>query len=347
MTPHRFFACSLAIFFCSPIQASAYEGSFKPAWWCRSRHFQTICGGLFRPKPDVPVTHERLNTPDGDFVDVDWLEGAPGSPYVVILHGFGSTTQAAYVVTLLDETRKAGWRAVAVNARGAIELNRLIELNDAGDTRDLDWLVRQLIQTKKAERIYLVGFSVGGNRVLKWLGEKGAAIPDEVKQAVAVSAPYDLAKTARNLDKGFNKRVYTRSLLKTLRAQALAKDRQFPGVIDKEKVLKAKTFNVYDREVSAPLNGYADEREYWAKSSSMNYLQTIHVPTLLIHAANDPFLPKEDLPIAAIEKSEYLKLLLTPDGGHLGFVSGKIPFKQDRWLERQILDFFRRPSAAQ
>ncbi len=337
----------MAILFCSPVEVFASENSFKPAWWCRGRHFQTIYSGLFRPKPDVPVTRERLNTPDGDFVDVDWLDGPPGSPYVVILHGFGSSTRAAYIATLLDEIRKAGWRAVAGNARGAIEINRLIELNDAGDTRDLDWLVRQLIQTKKAERIYLVGFSVGGNRVLKWLGEKGASIPSEVKQAVAVSAPYDLAKTAKNLDKGFNRRVYTRSLLKTLRAQALAKDRQFPGVIDKEKVLKAKTFQVYDHEVSAALNGYADEREYWAKSSSMNYLQTIHVPTLLIHAANDPFLPKEDLPIAAIEESKHLKLLLPRDGGHLGFVSGKVPFRQDRWLERQILDTFHQPSAAQ
>jgi uncharacterized protein len=335
------FSVLLFISFLHPANAKEIlKDSFKPAWWCRGGHCQTISGHLFRSHPDLPLKRERITTADGDFLDLDWLHADRNAPLVIVLHGFGSSAEASYIRTLLSAIDKKGWRAVAVNARGASgELNRSKEINNAGNTHDLDWVIAHVTHDRNPETLFIVGYSVGGNIVLKWLGEKSANVPPAVKKAVAVSAPYDLEKTAESLDAGFNKNVYTRSLLKTLKAQALEKEKQFPGSIDRTKVEAAKTFKVYDREVSARLNGFQNEFEYWKNGSSANYLEEIRVPTLLISAANDPFLPAKFFPLEKIKRSESLHLLLTRDGGHIGFVSGKIPFRLDPWLENKILSF--------
>ena len=311
---------------------------FRPAWWCRGAHFQTIYGGLFRPAPKISLRRERLEIPDGDFLDLDWLDSPQKSPLVIILHGLGSSSKAAYLGAIFGEIQKLGWRAVLLNARGVAEPNRLPETSHGGQTKDLDWVIHRVLEQKQADKIFLVGYSLGGNQTLKWLGEKGNHIP-EVGKAAVVSVPYNLAAAVRNLDQGFNREVYTRAMLSGLKSTALRKEKNFPGIIDKKKVRGASTFAVYDREVTARLNGFKDEQEYWEKSSSVNYLGQIRRPVLLIHARNDTFFPARDLPHEEIKKSEHLELLLTPDGGHLGFVSGKWPFRPDCWLEKTILGF--------
>ena len=313
--------------------------SFRPAWWCRGGHLQSIAGALFRSDPKVPLRQERLKTPDGDFIILDWLEGKEHAPLVVILHGLGGSARVTYVHTLLQKIQSVGWQAVAINARGSTEPNLLPETNHGGQTKDLDWTIRTVLERKKTDKIYLVGFSIGGNQSLKWLGEQGEHAP--VEKAVAVSVPYNLETTVRNLDKGFNLRVYTSRMLKALKPRALDKATRFPGSLNAEKVAGSSTFEVYDREATARLNGYKDEIDYWNQSSSENFLTRIRRPTLLIHAANDPLLPRRDLPLEKIKSnSGYLELLLTPDGGHLGFVSGQCPFRLDDWLEQTILDYF-------
>lgn len=337
----KFLSIFIFISLVSPsLQAEDTTLEFKPAWWCRGAHLQTIYGGLLRSKPDLPLRPERLETPDGDFIDVNWLDGNKNAPLIVILHGLGSSANSSYVLSILDRAHKAGWRAVAINARGSQQPNRLIKTAHGGRTEDLDSVLNYLINTQKSDKIYLVGYSLGGNIVLKWLGEKGESAPKEVIKAAVVSVPYDLEKAAYNLDRGFNREVYTRFLLNHLKVQALDKARRFPGALDFEKVKNARTFKVYDHEVTARLNGFKDEHDYWAQSSSVNYLNHIKIPVLLIHAANDPFLPKKDLPLEKISQSSHLKLVLTSDGGHMGFISGKIPFHPDSWLEQTMFNFF-------
>lgn len=298
---------------------------------------QTIAGALFRPEPAVPVRTERLELPDGDFLDIDWLEGPEEAPLVVILHGLGSSSRVSYVLTLLQEIQKRGWRAVAVNARGTTGPNRLLETSHGGRTGDVDWVIRTIRERNPSQTLYLAGYSIGGNQALKWLGEQGAQAP--VAKAVAVSVPYRLAVSVKHLDQGFNQKVYTSRVLKILKERAFEKEKLFPGSIDVEKVKRADTYRVYDREVTAKLNGFRNEEDYWEQSSCAGYLDQIRRPTLLIHAANDPLFLEEDMPLETIEASAYLDLKLSGDGGHLGFVAGRIPFQVNRWLEETILDY--------
>ncbi len=354
-------ALAVLFLFVQPL-ASASLKDFQPAWWCRGGDAQTICGGIFRHPPKISYRRERLDLPDGDFVDLDWADGNPGTPVVVIFHGLASSSGSPYIKTLIAETQKKGWRGVVMNARGQSgEPNRLKGTHNAGRSQDVGWTVQHVINVLSSPhalsgdpksldsrfrgndnkiKIYLVGYSIGGNILLKWLGETGDAVPAQVKKAAAVSVPYDLEKTAEHLDKpGINRGVYTHLMLKVLIPLALEKEKRFPGILNYELVEHATTFKVYDREVTAHLNGFKDEIEYWHQSSSKNYLAGIRVPTLLIHAANDPFLPGEFVPVEEMKKNPKLQLLLTSDGGHLGFVSGKWPGQMDSWLEDTILEY--------
>jgi uncharacterized protein len=268
------------------------------------------------------------------------MEGGKDSPVIVILHGLEGSSNAPYVRSALGEARKMGWRAVAMNFRSCSgEPNRLKQSYHSGKTEDLDFVLKYLIENEKADQIYLVGFSVGGNIVLKWLGEQGDQNLEEIRKAVVVSVPFDLAKSAAVMDQGFNREVYTRSLLAGLKAKALLKEERFPGLIARDKVKHVKTFKLFDREVTAPINGFKNEKDYWFQSSSVHYLDQIRVPTLIIHAKDDPFFPDRLIPYEQIRKSPYLTPLIVDHGGHLGFVSGPWPWKQDMWLERTIVGY--------
>ncbi len=318
-------------------------GSFHPSWWCPGPHVQTIIARFFRAHPrNLPFKREVLSTPDGDFLELDFLEGQAGCPWVVVLHGLEGSTRTPYVLSLLGKLREAGWSSCSVNFRGCGgKPNNLKTTYHSGKTSDLDFVLTNLLRRAGHASIYLVGYSIGGNIVLKWLGERGENARPIIQKAVAVSVPYDLVKSVGFLDKGFNREVYTRSLLASLKRKALHKAKLYPGAVNTEAVKKCRTFAAFDREVTAPLNGFRDEFHYWRDSSSSRYLRGIRVPSLLIHAADDPFFPGKHFPYHEIARHPFIKVLMTDAGGHLGFMSGLWPWSQVSWLEDRILEYFK------
>ena len=284
------------------------------------------------------VTRERLATPDGDFVDLDWLPGPAGGPLLLVLHGLEGGARSHYVSGLFARARASGWRAAVLWFRSCSgELNRLPRFYHSGDTDDLDWVVRSLIGREPHLRIGAVGISIGGNVLLKWLGEQGDATPKALAAAVAISVPFDLAACARVMDQGFQKAVYTASFMRSFHAKTRAKARAYPGFVDVAAALRARTFAEYDRAVTAPLHGFADEMDYWRRASCRPYLAQVRRPTLLISAVDDPFIPASSLPDPAT-LPECVQAEFVRHGGHVGFVEGP-PWRTASWAERRAVQF--------
>jgi predicted alpha/beta-fold hydrolase len=318
------------------------DASYRPPWWYRGRHLQTLWGPLLRPLRRPPLRRERLTTPDGDFLDLDWLEPArTEAPVVVILHGLEGSSRSHYASGLCREAARLGLRAVVMNFRSCSgELNRAPRLYHSGETSDLGWVLDRLVERAPAARLGLVGVSLGGNVALKWLGERGDAAPRQVAAAVAISTPFDLAECAGVLDVGLRRRLYTESFLRTMKPKVTAKAHLYDGRIDLGAVRRVRTFKEYDRLVTAPIFGFADERDYWARSSSRPYLVQIRRPALLINAVNDPFVPPSALPEAEVAQSPWLEAAFVPEGGHAGFLEGA--WGRRSWAERRALAFLRR-----
>jgi predicted alpha/beta-fold hydrolase len=320
---------------------SSRDADYRPPLWYRGRHLQTLWGPLLRNRRPPPLRRERLETADGDFIDLDWLPDAPGAaPVLLILHGLEGSSRSHYARGLLREAARLGWQAAVLHFRSCSgEVNRLPRLYHSGETADLDWVVGRLRERAPACRLGLVGISLGGNVALKWLGERGDAAPPEVVAAAAISTPFDLAACARVLDRGFNRAVYTASFLRTMKAKIRAKAHLYDGRLDTAPALRARTFAEYDRFFTAPLNGFADERDYWTRASSGPFLEGIRRPTLLINAINDPFMPGSALPTAAVARSRWLEAAFVAQGGHVGFLDGA--FGRSSWAERRALAFLR------
>jgi predicted alpha/beta-fold hydrolase len=284
------------------------------------------------------VTRERFETPDGDFVDVDSLPGRSGAPLLLVLHGLEGTARSHYVGGLFRLAAARGWRAALLYFRSCSgELNRLPRFYHSGDTADFDHVVRALIEREPSVRIGAVGISIGGNVLVKWLGEQGDAAPEAVAGAVAISAPFDLAACARVMDQGLPRILYTASFMRSFRHKTRAKALAHPGFVDVRAALRARTFAAYDRVVTAPLHGFADEVDYWRRASSAPYLAHVRRPTLLINALDDPFIPAASLPdprtLPPSVRAEYVTV-----GGHVGFVEGP-PWRAVSWAERRAIDF--------
>jgi predicted alpha/beta-fold hydrolase len=315
---------------------------YRPPWWYRGRHLQTLWGPLLRRFSAPPLRRERILTDDGDFLDLDWLAGSgAGAPVVLILHGLEGSSRSHYVAGLLRETAALGLRGVVLNFRSCSgELNRSPRFYHSGETSDLAWIVTRLLEREPTVRLGLVGVSLGGNVALKWLGERGSAAPPGVVGAVAISTPFDLAACARVLDRGLARSLYTAEFLRTLRAKIKAKAHLFDGRLDVRAAMRARTFAEYDHAVTAPLYGFADERDYWTRSSSGRYLAGIRRPCLLINAVNDPFVPPASLPAEAVARSPWLEAHFPPEGGHAGFLEG--PLGRRSWSERHAILFLHR-----
>lgn len=314
---------------------------FKPAWWCPGAHAQTIVGGLLRPYPRLRLKRKRLETSDGDFLDLDFLEASNHeAPLVLIVHGLEGSSHSPYVRSLLGVIQKKGWSAAALNMRMCSgEPNRTPTTYHSGKSEDLDFTIR-FLKSSGIQKIYAVGYSLGGNVLLKWLGELGSKARDLVQKTAAVSVPFDLVRTAELMDLGFNREVYTRKLLYGLKRKVAIKKKKFPNIMNYEALKKCKTFRVFDREATARLNGFQDEMDYWTRSSSLFFLKIIQVPTLIVHAEDDPFYGGDCLKNVSIEKSDSIEIRLSPSGGHIGFVTGPWPWRQEPWLENQILEYF-------
>jgi uncharacterized protein len=300
-----------------------------------------VWGPLFRRGAGLALRRERVDTPDGDFVDLDWLaEPAPaGAPLLLVLHGLEGCARSHYVTGVLGHARAAGWRGAALNFRSCSgEPNRRPRFYHSGDTGDLDHVVHLLLAREPSLRLGLVGISLGGNVLLKWLGEQGEATPHQVAGAVGISVPFDLEACARVLDRGLARHVYTASFLRTMRRKVVRKAQAFPGFVDLTAVRRARTFAAYDRAMTAPVHGFADEQDYWRRSSCAGYLARIRRPTLLIGALDDPFVPATALPSPSALPPG-VRLEVTPRGGHVGFVDGRWPWRVESWAERRAVAF--------
>jgi predicted alpha/beta-fold hydrolase len=306
---------------------------------------QTIWGPLFR-RHRIRWRRERVATSDGDFVDLDWADAARAdAPLLLVLHGLEGSSGSHYVVGLTRQALAQGWRAVTLNFRSCSgELNRLRPFYHSGHTADLDEVVRLLVAREPGLRLGAVGVSLGGNVLLKWLGEREADVPGAVAGAVAISVPFDLAHCAEALDRGFCRLVYTNNFLGTMRAKVRLKAARDPGladIVDVPLALRARTFAEYDRAVTAPLNGFQDERDYWARASSAPYLRRIRRPTLLVNALDDPIVPAGALPDPAglppAVRAEFVER-----GGHAAFLHGRWPWRVESWAERRAVDFLSR-----
>lgn len=282
---------------------------------------------------------ERWDTPDGDFIDLDWVDGGPARPLVVLFHGLEGSSRSHYARSLMRAVQAAGWRGVVVHFRGCSgEPNRLPRAYHSGDTDEADWILRRLRCGHAPGRMFVAGVSLGGNVLLKWLGERNSAAEGVVDAAAAVSAPVDLAAAGHALGQGFN-RLYTEHFLRTLRVTALTKHQRFPGLLDGKRIRAARSLFDFDEAVTAPLHGFAGAADYWARCSSKPWLGDIRVPTLVINALNDPFLPARALPAPA-ECARQVILDIPAEGGHVGFVAGAFPGHL-HWLPERLMGFFR------
>ena len=326
------------------------SSSYAAPRWLPGGHLQTIYAATLMPRPQVAYRRERWDTPDGDFIDLDWtLEpsavsdqpsaGANTAPLVVLFHGLEGSSRSHYALALMAALRKRGMRGVVVHFRGCSgEPNRLPRAYHSGDAREIGWILRRFRAQNTGAPIFAVGISLGGNALLKWLGERGDTAIPIINAAAAVSAPLDLMAAGDALGQGFSL-VYARNFLKTLTQKSLAKLERFPGLYDAGAVRASRTLREFDNLVTAPLHGYKNTDDYWTRASSKPGLRNIRVPVLVINAKNDPFLPAPALP-RADEASGTVTLEQPEHGGHVGFVSGTFPGHLD-WLTARVLEFFR------
>lgn len=315
--------------------------SYSPARWLPAGHLMTVFASVARPFPRPRADRERWELPDGDFVDVDRLHGAgPEAPVLVVCHGLEGNSRAPYVRGLAAAAVSRGFAVLALNFRGCSgTMNRLPRLYHSGETGDLSEVVGRVAAERPGRPVLLAGFSLGGNVVAKYLGERGGAVPPEVRAAAVISAPFDLAACARALDgPGFWFRLYRERFLRRLRRKALAKARRFPRAIDAAAARSARSFAQFDGQVTAPLHGFAGAEDYWARSSSGRYLGGVRRPLLAIASSDDPMVPAASLPVEAARANPCVTLEVHPAGGHVAFVSGP-PWRPSYWAEGRALDF--------
>ena len=308
---------------------------YRAPWWLPGGHLQTIAAAL-APAPRVAFSRERWDTPDGDFVDVDWAGDSGAKRLLVLFHGLEGSSRSHYAGAIAAQAASRGWRFALPHFRGCSGvLNRLPRAYHSGDSDEVDWILRRFAQD--GAHLYAAGVSLGGNALLKWLGERGAEATQLLRRAAAVSAPIDLAASGAALDRGFNRRTYTRLFLTTLKAKAFAKLALNQLQLDPRRLARARTLHEFDDMFTAPLHGFRDADDYWARASSAPWLARIEVPTLMLNARNDPFLPAAALERAAREASGAVMLEFPRSGGHAGFPG------RDRWLARRVLDFLSAP----
>ena len=308
--------------------------------WLAGAHAQTIYPALFGP-PKIALRRERVDTPDGDFVEFDWQDtsgAAPGTPTVVLFHGLEGSSSSHYARALMRRLQAIGWRGVVPHFRGCSgEPNRLPRAYHSGDYAEIGWMLAMVKARLPAAPLYAVGVSLGGSALLNWLGRAGSSASQMVTSAAAVSAPLDLMAAGVSIGRGVN-RIYTVYFLASLKPKSLAMAARFPGLLDPSRIRRVKTLWDFDDTVTAPLHGFAGTADYWTRASSKPWLREITVPTLVINARNDPFIPADSLPTPR-DVSGSVTLEQPRDGGHVGFTSGRFPGHVD-WLPARLLHYF-------
>lgn len=328
---------------------------YRSPRWLPGGNAQTIWPALFgrrRHGPPLQFRRERWTTPDHDFVDADWLDVAPGSPgtattppegaspglgrpgarlgddqaapLLVMFHGLEGSTQSHYAQAFADWARRHGWRFVMPHFRGCSgELNLAPRAYHSGDFEEIGWMLAQA-RARHAGPIAAVGVSLGGNALLRWAEEAGDTAAATAKAVAAISSPIDLAAGGHAIGRGFNRLVYTRMFLRSMKPKALAKLAQHPGLFSREKLLAARDLYDFDNVFTAPLHGFRDTDDYWARGSAKPHLHRIRIPALVLNATNDPFVPGASLPRAQ-EVGRHVTLWQPAHGGHVGFPGGRWP----------------------
>ena len=318
--------------------------TYTPAWWVPGAHLRTLWGKLLRRGPRVPMRAERWETPDGDFVDVRRVDAPAGAPRLLLFHGLEGAPHSHYVRGILGEAHRRGWGADLLVFRGCGgELNRARRFYHSGETSDAALFLDRIAGEHPESPLFLAGVSLGGNVLLKFLGERMAEMPTQVVAAAAVSVPFDLSRSSLHIDRGFS-RVYQRHFLRSLRRKTLAKLQKIPDLVPAGALDGIATLYDFDDRITAPIHGFRDAADYYEQSSSIRWLERIRVPTLLLSAIDDPFLPPEVLDevrrIAASNPA--LELEFVERGGHVGFVSGRFPWRPFYYAEWRVGDFFER-----
>lgn len=291
---------------------------------------------MVRQAPAPAARHERLELPDGDFLDLNWVGGNTG-PLVLVLHGLNGDIQSPYAKGILNVIEKCGWRGVFMHFRGCSGVpNRLARGYHSGETGDLQFVVEELRRREPNVSLAAVGFSLGGNVLLKWLGENKQR--GFLQAAVAISVPFELHACANRLNSGVS-RFYQWWLLRELRSILKMKFQDREDVpIDLQKLPELKSFWSFDNHVTAPLHGFDDAEDYYRRASSRPYLRDIYVPTLILHSRDDPFNTPQAIPEQS-ELSPHVLLEIYDQGGHVGFIAGDFPWRPVYWLEERILSY--------
>jgi uncharacterized protein len=326
-----------------PVSQSS-ELTYTPAWWVPGAHAQTLWGKFMRRGLVVPTRAERWPTPDGDSIEIrrlDILDALPSAPRLLVLHGLEGTIDSHYLRGILDQARQRRWPADVLLFRGCNgEMNRAKRIYHSGETTDLAFVIERLVAAEPDRDVVLAGFSLGGNVLLKWLGEQGEHAPRQLRGAVAISVPYDLERGSRHIERGFS-RVYGWHFLRSLRRKAQAKLEQYPGLFPGDSLASMKTLYDFDDTVTARIHGFTDAHDYYSRSSSLRFLPDIRIPTLLLSAYDDPFLPREVLDDVCMmaRNNPAIVAEFHERGGHVGFVSGHSPKRTRYYAEERALDF--------
>ncbi|MFN3565860.1 MAG: YheT family hydrolase [Burkholderiaceae bacterium] len=318
------------------------RSTYRAPRWLPGPHSQTIVAAKLVPRPRVAYRRERWDTPDGDFVDVDFARPEPAAedaPVLVLFHGLEGCSRSHYALAIMRHFADCGWRGMVPHFRGCSgEPNRLPRAYHSGDSDEIDWILRRVHARWPQARLHAAGVSLGGNALAKWLGER----EDDarfVAAAASVGSPLDLAAGGAALNRGFN-RVYERAFLATLKPKALAKARRFPGVARAEAIARARSLREFDDAFTAPVHGFRDADDYWSRASGKAWLPGVKVPHLVLNARNDPFVPAASLP-REDEVSRHVVVEQPEEGGHVGFPQGAPPGNLD-FLPQRLFGFFTR-----
>jgi len=315
---------------------------YSPAWWIPGAHLQTLWGKLFRRQHPAPTEVERWDTPDGDFLDIHRLRARRGAPRLLLLHGLEGTVRSHYAQGLLNEAARRGWGADLLIFRSCgSELNRTRRFYHSGETSDTAFVLDRIVSEYPASPLAIAGVSLGGNVLLRFLGERGHNLPAELAAAAAISVPFDLLRSSRRINRGFS-RVYQHYFLRSLRKKASEKQRRFPDLAAPEAIANLRTLEDFDNLVTGPLHGYRDAEDYYRRASSLPVLDRIRLDTLLLSAADDPMLPPEVLDdVRAIARlNPHLHIEFVDRGGHAGFIAGSSPWRPFYYAEYRIGEFF-------
>jgi len=349
--PHRPCPASLARVGPRP-RLSKPENDFRPPLWARGPNAQTLLGRVLRPRRSPDLHRERWTTSDGDFLDLDFTPDTdPASPLVLVLHGLEGSSRRGYVLAALAAARRRGAAGVALNFRGCSgQPNLGTRAYHSGETADPVFVLERLRERFPGRPFGAVGFSLGGNVLLKLLGESGPGARRWLDAAVAISVPFDLAAGAAQLETTRWGRLYSRHFLRSLKGKVRDRARILREKVDIGRTLDSRTLREFDDALTAPLHGFRDADHYYEASSAAAHLENVRVPTLLIQSMDDPFLPERAVPAEHIRGNPFLTCRFSARGGHVGFVCGT-PWSPRFWAEDEAISFlmerFARPNGSE